>query len=260
MRWSALTAAALLLTCSNSFCQSQAPIRTVHVFVALADNRYQGIVPVPAKIGNGDDAVNNLYWGLELGVRTYFARSKDWKLIWHGNTGNPVVLERCVFQHRTRPVYLVADAYRGREIKRAIVDFLEAAGGNSPEIATVPGTDLKLSVGGKADLVAYVGHDGLMDFDLERFPKNHNQGKKDAILLSCASRQYFSAAIRASGAKPLLWTTNLMAPEAYALKAALDGWMENETDQQIQQRAAEVYSHYQKCSVGAAKKLLVPGW
>ncbi|HST23582.1 MAG TPA: hypothetical protein VLR90_20895, partial [Blastocatellia bacterium] len=36
--------------------------RVIHVLVALCDNEHQGIVPVPAKIGNGDDPQNNLYW------------------------------------------------------------------------------------------------------------------------------------------------------------------------------------------------------
>ena len=39
----------------------QNPGRVVHVIVALCDNRYQGIVPVPERIGNGDDPRNNLY-------------------------------------------------------------------------------------------------------------------------------------------------------------------------------------------------------
>ena len=33
--------------------------KTIHVFVALCDNKYQGIVPVPPKIGNGQDLNNN---------------------------------------------------------------------------------------------------------------------------------------------------------------------------------------------------------
>ncbi|MBS1655648.1 MAG: hypothetical protein JSU05_12430, partial [Bacteroidetes bacterium] len=45
----------------NSFFDTT--IKTIHVFVALCDNKYQGIVPVPAKIGNGQDPANNLYWG-----------------------------------------------------------------------------------------------------------------------------------------------------------------------------------------------------
>ncbi len=37
------------------------PVAQLHVIVALVDNASQGIVPVPVKIGNGDDAFNNLY-------------------------------------------------------------------------------------------------------------------------------------------------------------------------------------------------------
>src|SRR5215510_12584294 len=55
--------------------------KTIHVYVALCDNKYQGIVPVPAKIGNGQDPDNNLYWGCAFGVRTFFKKSSDWKLI-----------------------------------------------------------------------------------------------------------------------------------------------------------------------------------
>lgn len=32
--------------------------KTIHVYVALCDNVYQGIVPVPKTIGNGDDPRN----------------------------------------------------------------------------------------------------------------------------------------------------------------------------------------------------------
>lgn len=35
--------------------------KTIHVLVALCDNKYQGIVPVPEKIGNGQDPDQNLY-------------------------------------------------------------------------------------------------------------------------------------------------------------------------------------------------------
>src|SRR5437879_1396857 len=55
--------------------------RTIHVFVALADNQHQGIVPDPARLGNGDDPDHNLYWGSAYGVRTFFSRSVDWELI-----------------------------------------------------------------------------------------------------------------------------------------------------------------------------------
>src|SRR5215831_11442678 len=92
--------------------QSPSP-RTVHVFVALADNVNQGIVPVPTKLGKGDDPEHNLYWGAAGGVKTFFARSPDWRLVSERQKPKPEILERCVFKHRTSNVYLVADAYQG---------------------------------------------------------------------------------------------------------------------------------------------------
>ncbi|WP_431199255.1 hypothetical protein ACQ86K_29370 [Mucilaginibacter sp. P19] len=50
--------------------------KVIHVFVALCDNKYQGIVPVPPAIGNGQDPETNLYWGSDNGVRTYFKKVK----------------------------------------------------------------------------------------------------------------------------------------------------------------------------------------
>ena len=44
------------------------PLR-VHVTVALCDNATQGMVPVPAAIGDGDDPRTNLYWGARYGVK-----------------------------------------------------------------------------------------------------------------------------------------------------------------------------------------------
>ena len=53
----------------------------IHVFVALADNVNQGIVPVEASLGNGDNAATNLYWGAAFGIRTFFSKNRDWELI-----------------------------------------------------------------------------------------------------------------------------------------------------------------------------------
>jgi hypothetical protein len=58
-----------------------------HVFVALADNAHQGIVPVPAVLGNGDDPERNLYWGAAFGVRTFFKKSAEWKEVAHERSG-----------------------------------------------------------------------------------------------------------------------------------------------------------------------------
>ncbi len=123
-------------------------LRTVHVFVALADNQHQGIVPVAAILGNGEDAEHNLYWGSAYGVKTFFTRSADWERISCGEKPKAEILQRCVFKHRAANVYLVADAYRGIEIKQAILDFLDAAAGDGAEIVSVQGA-VKLPIRGE---------------------------------------------------------------------------------------------------------------
>lgn len=252
---------AICLTLGAASAQDSS-LRTVHVFVALADNQSQGIVPVAAKLGNGEDPKHNLYWGSAYGVKTFFARSTDWTRISCGEKPKAEVLERCVFKHRASNVYLVADAYRGREIRQAILDFLSSAAGDTAEILSVPNASgtVKLPIRGGANLVAYIGHDGLMDFQLSQFPQKKNELHRDAVVLACASKQFFAEPVRASGAYPLLWTTGLMAPEAYTLKSTLDGWIAGESNEQIRDRAAGAYDKYQKCGFRGAHRLLVSGW
>ena len=241
---------------------AQGPVRTIHVFVALADNKNQGIVPVAAVLGNGDDPTRNLYWGSAYGVKTFFLHSADWQLLVYGQKPKAEILERCIFKHRTQNVFLIADAYQGARIKQSIVDFLDASSGNSTEVVSIKvgSQAIKLAGRGSANLVAYIGHDGFMDFQLSSLPKKAGTASREAIILACISKKYFAEPLRSTGATPLLWTTGLMAPEAYTLKAAIDGWMLHETDEQIRERAAVAYDRYQKCGLKGARKLLVTGW
>jgi hypothetical protein len=253
----------VLLTCVLAvprLAAQSSPPRTVHVFVALADNVNQGIVPVPAKLGKGDDPEHNLYWGAAGGVKTFFARSADWKLISQPHSPKAEVLERCVFKHRATNVYVVADAYQGDRIQQAIIDFLSAAAGDHAEEVKAGAGLPTISAGGAANLVAYIGHDGFMDFQLPNLPRPKNTARREAIVLACISKTYFAEALRSTGAHPLLWTTGLMAPEAYTLKDALDGWIAGESDEQIRERAAHAYDRYQKCGIKGARRLFVSGW
>lgn len=261
MKSTGIVGLAICLAVATASAQVPA-LRTVHVFVALADNQSQGIVPVPAKIGNGDDPERNLYWGSAYGVKTFFARSAEWERVACGEKPKAEILERCVFKYRTANVYLVADAYRGRQIRQAILDFLDAAAGDSADTESVlsHSGSLKLPIRGGANLVAYIGHDGLMDFQLPKFPQKKNDIHRNAVVLACASKQFFAEPMRASGAYPLVWTTGLMAPEAYTLKSALDGWIAGENNEQIRDRAAGAYDKYQRCGIRAAHRLLVSGW
>jgi len=246
----------------SSCAVAQTKPRVVHVFVALADNVHQGIIPVPPALGNGDDPPRNLYWGAAFGVRTFFKHATQWKEILFLKQPSQFVLERSVFQNRDGGVLLVADAYRGSEIKQALTDFFQAASG-VPDKETAAGGVVAgaiLQIPPVADLVVYVGHDGLMDFTLTLDFAGHSDSRRPAIILACASKSFFHDLLQSSGASPLLWTTGLMAPEAYTLEAALDGWIHQESKDQIRKRAAAAYAKYQKCSDIAALRLFSTDW
>jgi len=237
-------------------------VPVIHVFVALCDNVNQGIVPVSASLGNGDNPTTNLYWGAAFGVRTFFSKSKDWELVSRTENPRAAVLERLVFKHRQREVFMVADAYRGKEISQATWDFLQAASGRAGETVKIKsGTKtIEFHTDGSAELVAYVGHNGLMDFALPSMPESLDEQTRKAIILACISKKYFAAPLKSTGASPLLWTTNLMAPEAYILSAAIDGWLKKESDEQVRQRAVKAYNTYQHCGLKAANNLFATGW
>jgi hypothetical protein len=235
--------------------------RVIHAFVALCDNKHQSIVPVPAKLGNGDDPKNNLYWGARYGVKTFFKNSSNWKLIKILQASEPV-LERCVFKHNKKNVYFISDAYRGSHIRKAIIDFLDAASGSVKHIISLKTKFLNtnLNISGSSHLIVYVGHNGLMDFKLNNYPEKKDNKLRETIILACLSKSYFYDPIIRAGAKPLLWTTGLMAPEAYILENAFEGWIKKESEEYIRLRAAKAYNYYQKCGLKAAKRLLVTGF
>lgn len=232
-------------------------VKTIHVFVALCDNKFQGIVPVPARIGNGQDKENNLYWGCAGGVRSYFKNSKNWILV-KQYPMDSARLERAVFKHRYAKYYLVADAYDGKYIRQCTTAFLKSCAGIDKDVMELDKT--VIGTNGNAVVVAYTGHDGLMDFQLNTMYQNADGQQRQAIILACKSRQFFAGQLKASGAYPLVWSTGLMSPEAYTLHDALETYIDHGDPQQVRMSAAKAYARFQKCSVSAAAHLLVTGF
>lgn len=233
--------------------------RVVHAFVALCDNATQGIVPVPPRIGNGDDPDRNLYWGCDDGLRQVFKRSKTWRLVELTRQAPPApVLERAVFKHRSQEVWLVAHAWRGAEMKGMMDAFLQAVSGASP-----PGSDVTVKDGdvtrhlagpGGAAFLAFIGHNGLMDAR-HAFPLSQRAEGASVPLavFCCKSHSYFTEGLRQSGGQPLLMTTQFMYPGAFLLQATLDGWLAGEKAEALRERAAAAYARNQKISVKAAR-------
>ncbi len=242
---------------SSSTSEFDSTYKTIHIFVALCDNKYQGIVPVPKAIGNGQDPNNNLYWGCAYGIRTYFKRSAEWKFL-KTEKIDSVLMERVIFKHASKKFYLVADAYNGQYIEKCTRDFFESTSGRTKDTLRI--NERTIGINGNSSLCAYIGHNGLMDFRIDEPYESVDGKSRDAIILACLSKKYYGYYMSKAKANPLVWTTNFMAPEAYTIHDALSGYVRDETDEQIRSRAASVYSRFQKCSVKAARGLLVTGY
>ncbi len=192
-------------------------------------------------------------------MRHWFTKkSGEWTLLKKWRSPEPHILERIAWKHRNKDVYLIADAYDGAFIQQATNDFFDFAGGHAAKSVRLDSTSLRF--GGAADLIAYCGHDGLMEFAPPEAKAPANTGKRETIILACISKRFFRDPLKATGATPLLWSTGLMSPEAYTLDAALQGWVRNENAAQVRERAAQAYHQWQKCGISGARRLLVTGW
>ncbi len=243
--------------------------RAVHVFVALCDNVHQGVAPVPKALGNGQDPKSNLYWGAMYGVKTFFQQSGHWRRIPPGEVAvarddGRAILDTAVFQSAApgAKVYVLAEAFDGAKMDAALRDFLDAAAGRLSR-AVVWGSGPERVVvlaGGAADMVCFVGHNGLMDGKPEHLPSRAPGADPScAVVLACKSREHFTEPLRRAACPPLITTTGLMAPEAYTLEAVVRSWAAGEATTTIHLRAAEAYAKYQKCSLPAAKRLFAVG-
>jgi uncharacterized membrane protein required for colicin V production len=236
--------------------------RVVHVFVALCDNRNQGIVPVPKELGDGQNPRSNLYWGALYGVWTFLRRSSHWQEVdFTGKPRSKAVLQRCVFKSSATgtETYIVADAYDGSRMRTALTDFFRAAAGlDDVEVAAGSMDHSTIKAGGGSDMVCFVGHNGLMDLTLSSYPENSGRANPDcAVVLACRSNSYFAEPLRKAACRPLIMTSGLMAPEAYTLDAIIRSWAAGDSPAETRRKAAEVYSEYQKTSKDAAIRLFV---
>ena len=229
MKLQALYLAVILAICCSG---ATAAEKTIGVFVALADNQHQGIVPVPAAIGNGDDPERNLYWGNEEGLKGNFDRNHRWKLIEKSDT--PLqgdILRRRTYRYTKGGAVLYARAYRGSAIKRCLQDF-EAA--------------VHL---GSYDLVVFIGHNGLMDFNLPAPIRSPRQAKRpDCMVLCCKSEAYFKTRLLQAGGHPILLTTQLMYPGAFLVGSVADTWLTGAKLKNIREAAGAAYARNQKIS------------
>jgi hypothetical protein len=222
------------LACILLIASAHGAEKRIAVFVGLCDNATQGIVKVGAKIGDGDKPDDNLYWGCSDGLKSYFKASRRWKLEKReAPTGDERILERLTFRHVSGDAVLVAEAWRGSKLKDCYLASEQAM------------------LSGKHDLVAFIGHNVLMDTAIEA-PGRKAAGKTDAIVLGCLSDRYFRARLENAGVRPVLLTTQLMYPGAFILHDALEPWLAGKDRKALRTAAGAAYARNQKIKVAAA--------
>jgi hypothetical protein len=226
MRWPFL---ALLLIHS-----AWAAPKKVAVFVALCDNATQGIVPVPARIGDGNKPEDNLYWGCTDGFSGCFRASKAWKLQKKEVVADKRIFERLVYLHVSGNIEVTAEAWRGSEIKACLTAYESAL------------------VSGKHDLCAYIGHNVLMDGPVVP-PASKAEKPCDAIVLCCMSERFFKDRLIRLGARPVMLTTQLMYPGSFILRDSLPVWAKGGSLEEIRRTGAAAYARNQNLSAKSAK-------
>ena len=232
----------------------------IHVFVPLCDNDNQGIVKVGGKLGEGRNLKTNLYWGAGYGLKTWFTRSKDWKLVKNEFNTDSSILERAVYlriyPNKAR-VYLILDAYAGDRMKECLENYFKSLSGIIRNSITID--SLNIPANGKSDFLIFNGHNGLMDQEV-RVYQNRDNLQKDAAVIACVSSYYFNYYFKYLRAYPLVTTTNLLPPEAYVISAIIDSWATMQPDEKIRKSAGEAMAKVHKLSTESCIKTFKTGW
>lgn len=215
----------------------------VEVHVPLCDN---DIIPCGnSKLGDGDTPSTNLYWATGPGFGHWFKRrGSGWTKVERKttDTGDKDVLELLHYRRtvtasaawrkrgapKTFAVDLVIRAWRGSAIDRALDTYAAAVSGAS-----------------EAQIVAFVGHNRLMDLDSYTWPEP-GKDTKGTIAIACHTAAYMKRDVPASTRVPLLMTNDFLFSNAAPLEAAVLAFARGGTYRTIRRDAATAYAGVQK--------------
>jgi hypothetical protein len=211
----------------------------VQVHVPLCDN---DVIPCGnAKLGDGERPAGNLYWGTSEGTLGWFhRRGGGWKQVLATDgaaVGLPDVLDVRVWRRtivtprawRARgapakyPLYVVAFAWRGERIHEAFTRYAEDLHGLGGTAVALPdGTTL--AAGGDAHVIAYVGHNHLMDlssFDWAALAARADGRPRGAVAIACHTAVYVQDVVPGASRVPLLFTRDFLLASSAALEGAV---------------------------------------
>lgn len=243
--------------------RSGAPVVAV-AHVALCDNAH--VRCGGRGRGDGDDLARNLYWATAGGFDGWFGRrGSGWTRVTTRPGDDPQVLATVVWRRdepptaalrargvtRPFPLYVVAHAWRGQAIDRALDRYVadlwgtggdKASGSAGGSLALADGT--VLAVGGAAHVVAYLGHNRWMDHQSPYpFPADDPAAPvKGSITMACLTAPYVGAPLASPRRVPLLMTRDFVFAGAGAFEGALRALVAGGDLGEIRRRAAATYA------------------
>jgi hypothetical protein len=218
-----------------------------------------------AKLGDGDNPATNLYWATTPGFGEWFARrGGGWKRVLAedaGATGDPDVLALRVYRRevaapaawvrrgapRRFEIDLVIRGWRGKAIDRALAAYAADVSGQGARVVQLDdGT--RLAGGGSAQLVAFVGHNRLMDLDRFDWPAP-GKAVQGAIAIACDTAPYMKREVPAATRVPLLMTADLLFANAAPLEATVLAFADGRGYAGIRRAAAAAYADVQQSTL-----------
>jgi hypothetical protein len=216
-----------------------------------------------AKLGDGDQPSTNLYWATTPGFGKWFERrGTGWTRLLRATepaaTGDPDVLELRVYKQSIKApaswrergapgrfdVILVIHAWRGTAIDRALDAYARDVSQATLRSITLADGSV-LAAGGAAQLVAFVGHNRLMDLDAYQWPEPGSVAK-GTIAIACHTAAYMKRDVSAPTRVPLLMTTDFLFSNAAPLEASVLAFARGEGYAAIRRTAAEAYAGVRK--------------
>ena len=232
----------------------------VQAHVPLCDN---DVIPCGnARLGDGDDPARNLYWATSEGFLGWFGRrGSGWKQVldadgqaigeadvldlrvWRRELATPAAWRRAGAPARFT-LYVVAQAWRGEAIHQAFTHYADDLYGVTAHTVTLAdGTEL--AAGGDAHVVAYVGHNHLMDlaaFDWQAVAKRADARPRGAIAIACHTAVYMQDVVPSARRVPLVLTRDFLLASAAALEGAVLGFARGGDYAAIRKGAAAGYA------------------
>ncbi len=230
----------------------------VEVHVPLCDNTV--LRCGNAKLGDGNNPETNLYWATTPGFGEWFKRrGGGWKRVKlaSDDTGDEDVLALHVYRRtiqasaawrkRGAPASFELDVvihgWRGTAIDRALAAYAaDTASTTTHSIALADGTTL--AAGGAAQIVAWVGHNRLMDVETFEWPAAPPE-TKGTIAIACHTAAYMEDNVPAATRVPLLMTRDFLFSNAAPLEAAVLAFATGGGYQAIRTDATVAYAKVQ---------------